>query len=260
MSTDVTDVTDGKDRNMEFRDRKALVTGGATGIGFATARLLARDGAEVVIAGRSVEAGAKAAAVLGEHGGRARFLQADLRDPESVRRLVEEASDVDVLVNNAGAFPFAPTAEQGLDAFQQLFETNVQGPFFLTAALAQKMAARGGGSIVNVTTIAAQRGIPGTAAYGSTKAAVESLTRTWAVEFGGLGVRVNAVAPGHTRTQNVAGMIGEESFERIGAEVPLGRLAAPEEIAEAILFLASPRASYVTGTVLTVDGGAVALT
>lgn len=155
MSTDVTDVTDGKDRNIEFRDRKALVTGGATGIGFATARLLAREGAEVVIAGRSVEAGAKAAAVLGEHGGRARFLQADLRDPESVRRLVEEASDVDVLVNNAGAFPFAPTAEQGLDAFQQLFETNVQGPFFLTAALAQKMAARGGGSIVNVTTIAA---------------------------------------------------------------------------------------------------------
>ncbi|MFF0040254.1 SDR family NAD(P)-dependent oxidoreductase [Streptomyces mirabilis] len=178
------DVTDGKDRNMEFRDRKALVTGGATGIGFATARLLAREGAEVVIAGRSEEAGAKAAAVL---GGRARFLQADLRDPESVRRLVEEASDVDVLVNNAGAFPFAPTAEQGLNAFQQLFETNVQGPFFLTAALAQKMAARGGGSIVNVTTIAAQRGIPGTAAYGSTKAAVESLTRTWAVEFGCLG-------------------------------------------------------------------------
>ncbi|MFG2363849.1 SDR family NAD(P)-dependent oxidoreductase [Streptomyces mirabilis] len=242
---------------MEFRDRKALVTGGATGIGFATARLLAREGAEVVIAGRSEEAGAKAAAVL---GGRARFLQADLRDPESVRRLVEEASDVDVLVNNAGAFPFASTAEQGLDAFQQLFETNVQGPFFLTAALAQKMAARGGGSIVNVTTIAAQRGIPGTAAYGSTKAAVESLTRTWAVEFGGLGVRVNAVAPGHTRTQNVSSLIGEESFERIGAEVPLGRLAAPEEIAEAILFLASPRASYVTGTVLTVDGGAVALT
>ncbi|WP_265737502.1 SDR family NAD(P)-dependent oxidoreductase [Actinacidiphila soli] len=147
-----------------------------------------------------------------------------------------------------------------LRGFQQLFETNVQGPFFLTAALAEKMAARGGGSIVNVTTIAAQRGIPGTAAYGSAKAAVDSLTRTWAVEFGGRGVRVNAVAPGHTRTENVTSMIGEETFERIGTEVPLGRLAGPEEIAEAILFLASPRASYVTGTLLTVDGGAVALT
>jgi NAD(P)-dependent dehydrogenase (short-subunit alcohol dehydrogenase family) len=118
--------------------------------------------------------------------------------------------------------------------------------------------AKRSGAIVNITTIAAHRGIPGTAAYGSSKAALESLTRAWAVEFGGDGIRVNAVAPGHTKTENVTAMIGEEEFEQIGAGVPLRRLADPKEIAEAILFLASPRASYITGTTLAVDGGALA--
>ena len=243
---------------MELDGQTALVTGGASGIGLETTLLLARNGAGVVIAGRSRSGGAKAVAAVEEIGGTATFVPTDLRRLADVRRLAAEHGDVDILVNNAGAFPFAPTLEQGEEAYHQLYDTNVRGTFFLTAEVARRMVARGSGAIVNVTTIAANRGIPGTAAYGSTKAALESLTRTWAVEFGGSGVRVNAVAPGHTGTENVTAMIGAETFEGIGAGVPLGRLAHPREIAEAIVFLASPRASYITGATLAVDGGALA--
>jgi NAD(P)-dependent dehydrogenase (short-subunit alcohol dehydrogenase family) len=243
---------------MELHHHTALITGGATGIGFETARLFARQGAHVIISGRNPDTGAKAVAAIAEAGGNARFIASDLQDPDSVRRLAEDAGAVDILVNNAGAFPFAPTLEQGPETYRQLFETNVQGPYFLTAAVAWGMVERMAGSIVNVTTIAAHRGLPNTSVYGATKAALDSLTRTWAVELAKNGIRVNAVAPGHTKTENVTGMIGEERFEQIGAGVPLGRLARPQEIAEAILFLASPRASYITGTTLTVDGGVLA--
>ena len=243
---------------MELDGQSALVTGGATGIGLETSLLLARNGASVVIAGRSHTSGAKAVAAVEEIGGKATFIATDLSSPADVQRLAAEVGDVDILVNNGGAFPFAPTLEQDEETYHQLYDTNVRGTFFLTAEVARRMVATGRGAIVNVTTIAAHRGIPGTAAYGSTKAALESLTRAWAVEFGGQGVRVNAVAPGHTGTENVTAMIGAETFEQIGAGVPLGRLAHPREIAEAIVFLASPRASYITGATLAVDGGALA--
>jgi NAD(P)-dependent dehydrogenase (short-subunit alcohol dehydrogenase family) len=200
----------------------------------------------------------KAVAAIEEVGGQARFIQADLRSLDDVRRLADDVGTIDILINNAGAFPFAPTFEQSEGTFEHLYDTNVQGTFFLTAELAKRMVAKRSGAIVNITTIAAHRGIPGTAAYGSSKAALESLTRAWAVEFGGDGIRVNAVAPGHTKTENITAMIGEEEFEQIGAGVPLRRLADPKEIAEAILFLASPRANYITGTTLAVDGGALA--
>jgi NAD(P)-dependent dehydrogenase (short-subunit alcohol dehydrogenase family) len=244
---------------MQFENQTALVTGSTSGIGRETALLLAEQGASVIVSGRNAAKGAQTVAVIEAAGGKATFVAADLSDLESVRRLAEQAGDVDVLVNNAGAFPFAPTLEQGLEAFATLLDTNVRGTFFLTQALVSKMAAKGHGSVVNVTTIAGLSGVQGTAVYGASKAAVDSFTRTWAVEFGGSGVRFNAVAPGHTRTDNVVDMIGEEDFEALGAQVPLARLASAREIAEAVVFLASPRASYITGVTLPVDGGFMAL-
>ncbi|MGK5740145.1 SDR family NAD(P)-dependent oxidoreductase [Micromonospora sp. URMC 103] len=244
---------------MQLQNKTALVTGSTSGIGRETALLLAAEGAFVIVSGRNAAKGASTVAAIEAAGGEARFVAADLSDLESVGHLVDAAGEVDILVNNAGAFPFAPTLEQGLETFTTLVDTNLRGTYFLTAALVRKMAAKGTGSIVNITTIAGLSGMAGTSVYGATKAAVDSLTRTWAVEFGRSGVRVNAVAPGHTRTDNVVEMMGDETFEALGARVPLGRLAAAKEIAEAVVFLASPKASYITGATLPVDGGFMAL-
>nr|WTB28893.1 SDR family oxidoreductase [Streptomyces sp. NBC_00830] len=244
---------------MQFENQTALVTGSTSGIGREAALLLAQEGAFVIVSGRNAAKGADTVAAIEAAGGKAKFVAADLSDLDSVRRLAEEAGEVDILVNNAGAFPFAPTLEQGLETFNALLETNVRGTFFLTQALVERMVAKGAGSVVNVTTIAGLSGVGGTSVYGASKAAVDSFTRTWAVEFGGSGVRINAVAPGHTKTDNVVDMIGEEDFEQLGARVPLGRLASAREIAEAIVFLASPRASYITGVTLAADGGFMAL-
>jgi NAD(P)-dependent dehydrogenase (short-subunit alcohol dehydrogenase family) len=161
-------------------------------------------------------------------------------------------------VNNAGGYDRSPTVEQPLDQFDKLFATNLRGPFFLSAAIMKKMVARGSGAVVNVSSLAGADGYPGAAVYGATKGAIDSLTRTWAVEMAASGVRVNAVAPGHTRTDNVVDMIGEQQYREIGETTPLGRLGEAHEIAEAIAFLASPRASYITGVTLVVDGGVTA--
>jgi NAD(P)-dependent dehydrogenase (short-subunit alcohol dehydrogenase family) len=244
---------------MQFTNKIALVTGSTSGIGRETALLLAAEGASVVVSGRDAAKGADTVAAIEAAGGRAAFVAADLADLGSVRHLSEAAGEVDVLVNNAGAFPFAPTLEQGLDTFATLMDTNVRGTYFLTAALVRAMAAKGGGSIVNVSSIAALSGMAVASAYSGTKAAIDAFTRAWAVEFAGRGVRVNAVAPGHVRTDNVVDMIGEEAFEELGRKVPMRRLASAREIAEAIVFLASPRAGYITGVTLAADGGFLAL-
>jgi len=238
----------------ELTGKRALVTGGTAGIGLASARLLARAGAEVVITGRDVERGAAAAAALGDG---VRFVAADLSDIESVRALAAQCGDVDVLVNNAASFPGAMTVDQDVLSFERTFDTNVRGAYFLVAALVPGMVRRGGGSIVNVTSMVASKGVPGASTYSASKAALESLTRSWAAEFGGSGIRVNAVAPGPTATEGVAAEWGDTNDE-LGRALPLGRVAEPAEIAEAVLFLASPRASFVTGSTLHVDGGGVA--
>ena len=243
---------------MEFTGKTALVTGATSGIGRATALELARDGAAVIVSGRDPGRGAETVAAIEAIGGSARFVAADLGDLDSVAHLAVEAADVDVLVNNAGAFSFAPTADQDADTFQAMFDVNVRGTFFLSAAIAPKMAARGGGSIVNVTTMAAQFGMAGAGAYGASKAAVVALTRTWAAEFGAANVRVNAVSPGPTTTEGTLQEMGTDGLAQVGATVPLQRGAAPEEIARVIAFLASPSASYMTGAIVAADGGRTA--
>lgn len=240
---------------MELANHTALITGGTAGIGWESARLFVAEGAEVIISGRDRQRGESAAARIGE---RARFVRADLADVESVKSLVQQCGSVDIVVNNAAAFPAAATIDQDVASFESMFDTNVRGAYFLVAGLVPGMLERGRGSIVNVTTMAAFKGIPGASGYSASKAALESLTRTWAAEFGKHGVRVNSVAPGPTRTDGVVAEWGETN-EELGRALPLGRTAHPAEIAEAVLFLASPRSSFITGSTLHADGGGAAV-
>jgi NAD(P)-dependent dehydrogenase (short-subunit alcohol dehydrogenase family) len=241
----------------ELVGKRALVTGGTSGIGRAAAEALAREGAHVLVSGRSEERGAEVVAAIEAAGGDAEFVHADLASADDVRTLATRASDVDILVNNAGVFPAGPTHELPEAAFDETFAVNVKAPFYLTAAIAPKMAARGSGAIINVTTMVAEFGMAGLSAYGASKAATALLTKAWAAEYGPHGVRVNAVSPGPTATPGTEAM--GDGFAAIVATIPLGRAAQPEEIAETIVFLASQRASYLNGAVVPVDGGRVAV-
>jgi NAD(P)-dependent dehydrogenase (short-subunit alcohol dehydrogenase family) len=242
---------------MELQGKTALVTGGTSGIGLAAARLLARADADVVITGRDVQRG-KNAVQAAQEDGVVRFVPADVADLDSVAELGRQSGPVDILVNNAGAFPASLTVEQSVEGYERIFDTNVRGAYFLVATLVPHMLEKGEGRIVNVTTLAAFKGFPGTSAYSASKAALASLTRTWAAEFADGGVRVNSVAPGPTRTEGVLAEFGEEGNEGVARSLGIKRTAGAPEIAEAICFLASPRASYITGTTIHVDlGGAV---
>ena len=233
----------------------ALVTGATSGIGRASALRLARDGWEVVVHGRNPERGAEVVREIETQGGRARFAAADLTDVAAVRALVDEVGVVDVLVNNAGSSWFGPTADLDEATFDQLFDGNVRSAYFLVAGIAPGMAERSSGSIISVASMAGQIGMDGGAAYGATKAALSSMTRSWAAEFSPRGVRVNAVAAGPVfSTTDKSALI-----EQLGATTLLGRGAQVEEIAEVIAFLASDKASYLTGATLAADGGRTAI-
>ncbi|MEU9347343.1 SDR family NAD(P)-dependent oxidoreductase [Streptomyces sp. NPDC048278] len=246
----------------DLTGRVALLTGATSGIGAATATLLAERGAHVLVAGRDADRGERVVAGVRERGGKADFLAADLRDADSVRRLAREATAlgggrVDILVNNAGIYPFGPTAQTPADQVDSVYDLNVKAPFRLVGELAPAMAERGRGAIVNVSTVAAEYGIAGMALYGSSKAAVNLLTKAWAAEFGPRGVRVNAVEPGPIRTEGTAGM--GDDLAALAAQAPAGRPGEAREVAEAIAYLVSDAASYVQGAVLPVDGGRTAV-
>jgi NAD(P)-dependent dehydrogenase (short-subunit alcohol dehydrogenase family) len=242
----------------ELAGSVALVTGATSGIGRATALSLARRGAHVLVAGRDQARGDAVVDTIRTQGGKADFLAAELGDAGSARELARRALElgggrVDILVNNAGIGVFGPTERTGEDLFDSLYAINVKVPFFLVAELAPAMAERGKGTIVNVSTMVAGFGAPGMALYGSTKAALNLLTKAWAVEYGPRGVRVNAVSPGPTRTEGVEVM--GDALDQLASLAPAGRVATPDEIAAAITYLASDAASFVHGAVLPVDGG-----
>ena len=240
----------------------ALITGGTSGIGRATADKLARLGIHVIVVGRNAERGEKTVAEIRAAGGKADFISSDLRDASSAREVARRAVElgdghVDILINNAGIYPFGPTHETTEEVFERVYALNVKAPYFLVAELAPLMAKNGKGAIVNLSTMVADYGAPGMSLYGSSKAAINLLTKVWAAEYGPSGVRVNAVSPGPTRTEGTDAM--GEGLEQLAAQAPAGRPATPDEIAEAIVFLATDSASFIHGARLAVDGGRTAV-
>jgi NAD(P)-dependent dehydrogenase (short-subunit alcohol dehydrogenase family) len=242
--------------NALLAGQRALVTGATNGIGRAVALHLARDGAEVLVHGRDALRGAETVAAIVDAGGRATFVAADLADAADVQRLGDEVGPIDILINNGGFSIWGPTGGFDLGDYDGMFDANVRAAFLLVGALAPGMAERGRGSIVSLSSMANGVGLVGGAAYGATKGALESMTRAWTAEYSASGVRVNAVAPGpvYSGTPTPRAVLDE-----LGAATALKRVAEPQEIAEVIAFLASPRAGYVTGAVWAVDGGRTAI-
>ena len=238
----------------------ALITGGTSGIGRSAANKLAALGIHVIVVGRNTERGQKTVAEIRAAGGKTDFISSDLKDASSAREVARRAIElggVDILINNAGIYPFGPTHEMTEEMFEHVYALNVKAPYFLVAELAPLMAKKGKGAIVNLSTMVADYGAPGMSLYGSSKAAINLLTKVWAAEYGPSGVRVNAVSPGPTRTEGTDAM--GEGLEKLAAEAPAGRPAEPDEIAEAIVFLATDRASFIHGARLAVDGGRTAV-
>ena len=246
----------------DLRGKTALVTGSTSGIGKATAIALTARGAHVLVVGRNEQRAKDVVAEIEGSGGSATFRLTTLSDVESAKDLVQWAAGaggghVDILVNNAGVALLGPSSAATEAEFDETFALNVKVPFFLEASLAPTMAERGWGSIVNVSTMVASFGQAGMALYGASRAALELLTKAWAAEYGPSGVRVNAVAPGPTRTPMMEG-IPDQMVNQLAGLAPAGRVAQPEELAAAIVFLASDDASFVHGVTLAVDGGRAA--
>ena len=240
----------------------ALITRATSGIGRAVANKLAQLGVHVLVVGRNVDRGKKTIAEIRSAGGQADFISSDLRDASSAREVARRAVElgnghIDILINNAGIYPFGPTHETSEELFDKVYSLNVKVPYFLVAELAPLMATRGKRAIVNLSTMVADYGASGTSLYGSSKAAINLLTKSWTAEYGASGVRVNAVSPGPTRTEGTDAM--GEGVDRLAAEAAAGRPATADEIAETVVFLATDRSSFVQGAKLAVDGGRTAI-
>lgn len=250
---------EGSSLALRVKDKVVLITGGARGIGKATAKKFLEEGAYIVFCDRDVEAGETALREL-DALGRARFIPVDVTSSSQVREMaaktVETFGRVDVLINNAGITMDALLTKLDENAWEKVLAVNLTGVFLCTKAVVPYMIEQGQGVILNATSVVGLYGNIGQTNYAATKAGVIGLTRTWAKELGPKGIRVNAVAPGFIATEMTA-KVPEKILDRVCQQTPLKKLGRPEDIAAAYLFLASDEAQYINGAVLSVDGGLV---
>jgi 3-oxoacyl-[acyl-carrier protein] reductase len=242
-----------------FRDRSVIVTGAGKGIGRTIARIFAREGARVLAVDLDAEAARATADTINQEGGQARACKADVSVRAEVEAMAGEAIEhfggIDVLVANAGIFPSVSIEEMTEADWDQVHDVNLKGAFFCVKACAAQMRRQGGGRILLTSSITGPiTGFPGWAHYGATKAGMLGFMRTAAIEFARDRITINAVLPGNIRTEGLAD-VGADYLRRMEASIPLGYLGEPEDIAHAMLFLASEEARYITGQTLVVDGG-----
>ena len=250
---------------MELKGKVALITGGNTGIGQATAVLFAAQGAQVAVADVRTDNAAETQALIKAAGGESIFVHCDVRSDQdckqAIRSVLERFGRLDCLVNNAGIVPFGRAEETDEPTWDAAMNTNVKGAFLLSRTAVPIMRKQGGGTIVNVASEAGVVGERSMVAYSASKGALIQLTRSMALDHAAEGIRINAICPGFTyvkRWEERSGIDRPDVKEYVAAasrELPLGRVGKPEEIAHAILFLASDQSSYIIGVALSVDGG-----
>ncbi|CEP66669.1 3-oxoacyl-(acyl-carrier-protein) reductase [Moorella glycerini] len=243
---------------MRIKDKVAIITGGARGIGKETALLFAREGAMVVICDFDAAAGEQTLAELKSTGARALFFKVDVTDRASVQNMVDatkgEFGRIDILINNAGITADAFLTKMTEEQWDKVIAVNLKGVFNCTQAVVPIMMEQGSGVILNASSVVGVYGNVGQTNYAATKAGVIGITKSWAKELGKKGIRVNAIAPGFIITDMTA-KVPEKVLELMQSRTPLGRLGVPRDVAAAYLFLASDEASYINGQVLGVDGG-----
>lgn len=245
---------------MRLKDKVAIITGAANGIGAKTAEIFAREGAKVVVADYAQEAGERVAQALKESGAKAIFVKVDVSDSASVQQLMDKTLEafgrLDILVNNAGITADGWLVKMSEEAWDRVINVNLKGVFNCSKLAAKIMMDQGKGVILNATSVVGLYGNMGQSNYAATKFGVIGLTKTWAKELAPRGIRVNAVAPGYTMT-SMMDTVPEKLLDAFREKTPLKRLGEPEDIAYAYLYLASDEAAYVNGEILSVDGGLV---